>query len=164
MFKIDRILVPVDFSERSTLALDWALTIVRQQPGTVLYLFHVLTPIRDAAAIPFLWDGVLNQEKEVARQRMDDLRAKIPDHILSFPVFGCGDVAEEIAKECEQRKIDLVIMTTHGRHGLSRLLHGSTTEATLRLAPCPVFVLHMNQAAVAKVLDPISPGGDTCLL
>ena len=147
------------------MALDWALTVARKQPGTILYLFHVLTPIRDAAAIPFLWDGVLNQEKEVARQRMVDLRAKISEHILSFPVFACGDVAQEIANECEKRKIDLVIMTTRGRHGLVAYSPWKYHRShPARLAPCPVFVLHMDQAAAAKALDMLLPGADTCLL
>jgi hypothetical protein len=75
---------------------------------------------------------------------MNQWQQSLPADILSFRVYETGRVPEAIARVCEKKNIDLVIMTTRGRKGLAHILDGSMTEDTVRLAPCPVLVLHLN--------------------
>jgi universal stress protein A len=61
-----------------------------------------------------------------------------------------GDVAETILETARDQKVDLIVMGTHGRHGIAHLLLGSVAERVLRDAPCPVLTAHaepQNQAA-----------------
>jgi nucleotide-binding universal stress UspA family protein len=55
-----------------------------------------------------------------------------------------GDLAGEVVYLCGKEKIDLVVMTTHGRQGLTRIVHPNLSEKIVRTAPCPVLVLHLN--------------------
>ena len=64
--------------------------------------------------------------------------------VATEPLYGEGPAAPEIARLCREQEIDLVVMVTHGRKGVSHLLMGSVAEETERLAPCPVLVLHLN--------------------
>jgi len=52
-----------------------------------------------------------------------------------------GDAAAEIVRVAKERKVDLIVLASHGRTGLGRILFGSTAEAVVRHAPCPVLVV-----------------------
>ena len=148
MFKPGRFLVPVDFSQESELALEWAIMTAKTNRESSIHLLHVLhihivAPGRDSGPVNYL-----DIEREVAEKRLREWQARIPEGILAFSVVKEGSVSEEITALCAERGIELVIMTTHGRRGLSHMLHGSVAEETVRLAACPVLVLHLNQAAV----------------
>lgn len=148
MFKLKRILVPVDFSPESSLALDWAILLAKNERGAHIELCHVLPNITPAGpdAIAFDYTVALEKEKKAIQRKLNVLKSRIPKTLSSSYVIGRGSIAREIERYCEQMTIDLVVMTTHGRRGLSRFLHGSTTEETSRLVPCPVLVLHLNSA------------------
>ena len=85
----------------------------------------------------------MTEEKERV-QKMDEFQKLIPTDVLSFTLFEQGQPADAIVKVCHQKDIDLIVMTTRGRKGMSRILEGSTTEDVVRAATCPVFVLHQN--------------------
>ena len=70
-------------------------------------------------------------------------------------------IAEEIAQLAADLEADLVVVGTHGRRGLSRLLLGSTAEATVRLAPCPVLVVRPK--AVPEMGPRIDPPCPLCV-
>jgi len=144
-------LVPVDFSEESELALEWAVMTAKTNPDSSIHLLHVIhseivVPGKEANATHYL-----DIEHDVAVKRLEEWKARIPESILSLSVVREGRISEEIAGFCGERGIDLVIMTTRGRRGLSHMIHGSTSEETVRVAPCPVLVLHLNQAAIETV-------------
>jgi nucleotide-binding universal stress UspA family protein len=56
-----------------------------------------------------------------------------------------GDAASEIVRVASERRVDLIVISTHGRTGLGRLLFGSTAESVVRHAPCPVLVVKPPQ-------------------
>ncbi len=147
MFKPNRILVPVDFSSESKLALQWAVLLAKGQTGASIELCHIRPIIASVGpqAMAFDYSYVLKQEKNAIEKKLKALQADIPNEIPSSIEIGEGDIASEIERLCGKSGIELVIMTTHGRRGLSRFLHGSTTEETARQAPCPVLVLHLNE-------------------
>lgn len=147
MYNAKRILVPVDFSPESELALEWAVTIASGQPDAFIQLCHVFSGVVAPVgpeAFGFDYAGFEAAERKSLEQKLRRFQRRIPKTILSSCILIKGSIAEEIERLCKKKVIDLIVMTTHGRRGLSRLLHGSATEETERLAPCPVLVLHLN--------------------
>jgi universal stress protein A len=154
MFNAKRLLVPVDFSPESELALDWAVMAVKDEPDAVIELCHVLPDVMapiGPEAIAYDYMTAFDREKKAIAGKLKTLQRRIPEPISSTYTIGKGGIAREIERLCKEKAIDLVLMTTHGRRGLSHFLHGSTTEETVRLAPCPVLVLHLNQVAKEMV-------------
>ena len=151
MNNILRVLVPVDFSKESELAIKWAQWIVKEKTGATLYLLHALPLVGKPHS------GLANvgydMELDAIKQRMKTWQNRLPEDLMSFPIFSSDRVPEAIARVCEERNIDLVVMTTRGRHGLTHVLEGSTTEETVRLAPCPVLVLHLNKKTQKLAYD-----------
>ena len=60
-------------------------------------------------------------------------------------VIAHGDAASEIVRVARERKVDLIVIASHGRTGLGRILFGSTAESVVRHAPCPVLVVKQTQ-------------------
>ena len=141
--KIMRILVPVDFSQGSELALEWATLLASKARGATIYLLHVTPSKAEEEAQGFAGVGYL-MEKTEAKKLMSEWVKNLPPEILSFPLFMKGSIPGVVERVCQEKSIDLVIMTTRGRRGMQALLPHSTTEETVRVAPCPVLVLHRN--------------------
>jgi nucleotide-binding universal stress UspA family protein len=80
--------------------------------------------------------------KEAAelRHRLDAVRPSVPN-VTAEHVLLTGDEATEIVRLAVDEGFDLIVMGTHGRTGLSRLLMGSVAEQVLRRAPCPVLTV-----------------------
>jgi nucleotide-binding universal stress UspA family protein len=128
MLPIRTILHPTDFSDRSGYALHLACALARDH-GARVDILHV-TPR------PFLayGEGVIPPDPEFvsqeARQRLDT-RRRIEE----------GDEAEVILRVARETPADLIVMGTHGRTGLGRLLMGSVAEQVVRRASCPVLTV-----------------------
>lgn len=139
MIKILRVLVPVDFSKESRLALDWGLTVAGKTPGATLYLLHVLPPAPEGM-------GTVGYKAELdnVERKLKEVQNALPKDVLSFTLCEVGKIHEVIERICQEKAINLVIMTTRGRRGMKHFLPESTTEDTVRVAPCPVLVLHLN--------------------
>lgn len=134
----ERVVVPVDFSDRSIAAVEAALTLVAD--ATHLHIIHVLPPMLDYEA-GLVWTN-LHDEARV-EQAQKTLRERLPDdryqgYHLSVVV---GDPGHEIADFAADVQADLIVLPSHGRTGLSRMLIGSVAERVVRLAHCPVLVL-----------------------
>ena len=134
----DKIVVPVDFSDQSIEAVDAGLSLV-DRPAS-LHVIHVLPVLTDYEA------GVLfNAVDEQARIRHTEqaLRERLSaEKYAGFhSQVAFGDPGHEIAAYAEQIAADLIVLPSHGRTGLTRLLIGSVAERVVRLAHCPVLVL-----------------------
>ena len=137
-FADKQILVPCDFSDESHQAVDIALEIASSAAD--IRVIHV-APDLAVSSPEVVWDV---HTDEVRRKNIDEaFRKEFADdkyqglhfHVaFGDPGHGIADYAEEIATE-------LIVMPSHGRTGLSRLLVGSVTERVMRLAHCPVLVL-----------------------
>jgi nucleotide-binding universal stress UspA family protein len=132
------IVVPLDFSEQSFRALDRALEMV-QSPSHV-HVIHVLQDL--TVGVPEFALGVLERERQV-REVTQALYDKFADerHRGLRVHVRFGDPGSDIAKYAEEVQADLIVMPSHGRTGLKRLLIGSVAERVVRLAGCPVMVL-----------------------
>jgi nucleotide-binding universal stress UspA family protein len=145
MFNAKRILVPMDFSDEAMLALNWAVLLAKQNLGVTLYPTYVASAIPDPVALDVGRGAYKTATKDWMQEKMKVLEKGLPKDVSCKSLYASGNPAEEIVKFCAQKKIDLVITTTHGRKGISHLLHGSVAEQIVRTAPCPVLVLHLNQ-------------------
>jgi nucleotide-binding universal stress UspA family protein len=151
---IHRILVPTDFSDTADAALDWA-RLLATRFGSSLQLLHVLDD-------PFVPEGLAPEayimEAPVVRNALlSDARTRLADRVAPLRrarVFEggsgiarvdadvlFGDGAHTIAEWAEQRESDLIVMGTHGRRGVAKLVLGSVAEKLVRTAPCPVLTV-----------------------
>lgn len=146
-----RILVPVDFSILSAPALGYAITLAKLCSAK-LYLLHVIENlIADEEDISLLridlkeLQEVDHQRVKRAQQRLYNLIDESTRQTVDVECIVRGgkpfETIVKIAKECN---IDLIVMTTHGRTGLTHMIIGSTAENVVRTAPCPVLTIrHM---------------------
>lgn len=153
MLKPQRILVPMDFSEEAMLAWDWAILLAGLARNARLYPMYVFSNTPDMAALDVGKSAYKEVTQEWVEDEMAKLRVALPKKIECVPTYATGSPAKEITDLCHLKGIDLVVMTTHGRHGVSHLLHGSVAEALVREAPCPVLVLHLNRQNLELVHD-----------
>lgn len=145
--RIKSILVPIDFSELSKKALDYAVAFAAQF-GARLTLLHVLEPVT-GPGLGNLAPLVMENDKLVAdrKARLDKLAKQrgISPKIVEKLLVRCGRSFVEVADAARTLKIDLIIIATHGFTGLKHTFLGSTTERVVRYAPCPVLVVRETQ-------------------
>lgn len=131
------ILHPTDFSESSRPAFELACLLARDYAAELL-LLHVIPPVLVAAP-----DGALiaqPEDPDRVRQRLEEIRPPDP-RVTAGLRLAEGNPVEEIVRAAREVGADLVVMGTHGRGGLSRLLMGSTADGVMRTAPCPVLTV-----------------------
>ena len=164
MTHIRRILCPVDFSEYSRQALDFAVAIARWYDAriTVLYVRAFSMPV--LATGPFIGTEVFGAEPLTDRERTD-LRHRLTDFVASDVAAGAAididvdqgySVSACIVSQAKGLDADLITMGTHGRSGLDHALIGSVAEKVLRKAPCPVLTVPpLAHEAVPTALERI---------
>jgi len=147
MINLKTILVPSDFSECSGAALRYGLELARRFDAA-LHLLHV---VPDPLTQPWAAEGfsvpmfeVIDEWQKQARDRLDALvpaadRARLTvATVVATPYAGILDYAA-------QNDVDLIVMGTHGRGGVSHMLLGSIAERVVRRAPCPVLTVRHPQ-------------------
>jgi nucleotide-binding universal stress UspA family protein len=144
MVEIRHILCPVDFSDTSKRALQYARALAGRY-GSKLTALHVmplhmppLSALASAAAATFEPD-VRDRLQADLHERLDNFVAPYDGRIKTLVVE--GDVANQIATLTRALHVDLVVQGTFGHSSLERLALGSTTDKTLRKASCPVMVV-----------------------
>ena len=135
-----RVCCPVDFSESSRIALAEAARLARGD-GASLTVLHVREATGPVLESPFLpppsWpEESPPPELEAWRAEAERLRGATVDSVLLGP-----PVASAIAAFARDTGVDLVVIASHGRTGLARIVLGSVAEAVVRTAPCPVLVV-----------------------
>jgi len=141
--KYDRILVPTDLSRFSELAVKEALEHLR--PSGRVNLVHVAEPQYAVvgtleSAGPIYDEGLTIQHLEKARRHLKKLAAKLGPRV-KFQVLRGPRPAVLLAKEARRFKAQLLVLSTHGRSGLSRMLFGSVAQKLLTLHHGPVLML-----------------------
>ncbi|HTO03037.1 MAG TPA: universal stress protein [Opitutus sp.] len=136
------ILVPVDFSERSRIALNYAVTLA-QDVGGSLVILHVLDPILAAGRLE---SARLSQLKSSARTKAADQLEALSRELAQAGVrtrsfLRHGPAANIILTFAVAKKADLIVMSSQGRTGLSRMMIGSVAERVVRHASCSVLVV-----------------------
>lgn len=134
--KIEKILFPTDFSHTGDAALSMATALARDN-GAKLYIVHVQEPPAFYGGGEMYY-GMLDPSTDELIKMLEKVKPNDPNVPYEQRLLS-GDPAGALVEFAENEKIDLIVLGTHGRSGLSRLLMGSVAEAVVRRAPCPVL-------------------------
>lgn len=143
-----KILVPLDGSRAAEASLEQASYLATMSGGTLL-LVQVLgnSVFTDNPTLtPEFREQLDAQDRHQARDYLDGvkLRLQAQGNLCQTEFLESGHPAERILECAESRSADLIVLTSHGRSGLSRFLLGSIAERILRHAICPVLVVRRN--------------------
>jgi nucleotide-binding universal stress UspA family protein len=142
---LERILVPVDFSDCSLDALECA-AVVAQQAKASLMLLHVLEPVSYGLDFTLGHSRTREQVRETWTKRLEELAASL--RVRQVPVesqLRGGLPSDSILDAAKILPCDLIVMGTHGRRGISHTISGSVAEAVLRKAHCPVIAVRSQK-------------------
>lgn len=132
-----KILVPTDFSHLSDQAIGIAGALARESSGTVILLHVEEAPVAYGAGE--MYYGIAEPDTEALRRMLQEIR--LPDGVAVERHLTAGEPGGAIVRFAEESGVDLIVMSTHGRTGLMRLLMGSVAEEVVRRAKCLVLTL-----------------------
>jgi universal stress protein A len=143
--EIRSILAPTDFSAHSEYAVRYACGLAARL-GSELHLVHILSEVLPAGPDPLLMPVMPPEFYEESEQRARDNFGRLLDPAWGSPrsvvtAVRWGGPVESIVAYADELKVDLIVIATHGRTGLSHVLLGSVAERIVREAPCPVLTL-----------------------
>jgi nucleotide-binding universal stress UspA family protein len=148
MFNIKNILLPTDFSSLSLSAASYAVDIAEQYKAKVhlLYVLEKTPPILAIRSLDLSEEKIIKSMEEEAKKSLENVTIKVKKHaktegFVVEQVLRKGLEYEEINKYAEEKKIDLIVIATHGRTGLLHTLLGSVAEKVIRYAKRPVLVI-----------------------
>lgn len=147
---VARILVPIDFSESSKDALNYAVQFAKRF-GAELILVHIVEPTVYPADFSFAQVGFPNIDEELrneSAEKLSKLVAQIMEDVPARSVVRTGKAFLEIIGVAKEEAVDLIIMATHGHTGVEHILFGSTAEKVVRKAPCPVLTVRPRSGVV----------------
>lgn len=135
-----KILIPLDGSKLAETAIDHAIKVADPKDSEFL-LARVWTAISD---FPYPlesdeWDVIRERHSAYIDQKVEELKAR-GLQVRGLVKEGAAD--EALISFAEIEDVDLIVMTSHGRSGLTRWILGSVAERVIRHAPCPVFILN----------------------
>lgn len=138
MSQFKTILCPIDFSQPSLEALRMACSLARDYSAKIV-LLHVKPREPNPSGVMSMPPEPPEARLEL-QQRLDSVSVADPSLTVERYLV-VGDVATDILRIAAEKQCDLIVMSTHGRSGLSRLLMGSVAESVLRQAPCAVLTV-----------------------
>ena len=140
------ILVATDFSKASELALD-ATRILALQNDAKVTLVHVFDPRPPLSVLPGGDVGEASAHEKDLRERIHAELVRLREEKLGdvahakVAVVASNSAADGICRYAEKENVDMIVLSTHGRTGISHLLIGSVAEKVVRHATCPVLTL-----------------------
>jgi nucleotide-binding universal stress UspA family protein len=140
------ILFATDFSPTTKLALSRAVAIARRF-GAKVYVVHVVQPDVYPLVPPSEWAKIAQEEEDFRRESTGQIEKELQGLPHEF-LFPAGNVWQNLANIIEDKSIDLLILGTHGRTGIEKVLIGSIAEEIFRQADCPV--LTVGPAVISK--------------
>ena len=150
---LQRILVPIDFSDHSKKSLQYAIPFAEQFKASI-DLLYVVEPAIYPADFSFGQVGFPAVEDELRQRGAEELegliKREIGARVNARSSVRTGKAAYEIEHYAREESIDLIIIATHGHSGMEHALFGSTAEKVVRHAPCPVLVVRMAEKEFVK--------------
>jgi nucleotide-binding universal stress UspA family protein len=145
--KLDRVLVPLDGSKLAEAAIETALSLTRGEPSSTLLL------LRAAEAHAFPGADPTDEQVEAIHEAevyLSDLAERLRRRGITQVETGVwyGPAARTIIQAARLKKADLIVMSTHGRSGLGRIILGSVTELVLRGTTTPICVVRSSRAPI----------------
>lgn len=139
MLALKLILHPTDFSPRSEYAFRLACSLARDH-GARLLVLHVVTPPPAVSYGEMILDTDTAAQVEQYRQTLEQIKSPDPKVQIQHRLEE-GFPASEIIRVANEVQCDMIVLGTHGRSGLGRLLMGSVAEQVVRKATCPVLTV-----------------------
>ena len=148
--RLKKILLPTDFSGCANYALPYAAAIARATKAQIICV-HVVEPVVPAVGYTGLAEPM--PIADISEQLEDSAERQLPKlaeceecaGINIEEVIVHGDAAAEIVRVASEQEVDLIVISSHGRTGLGRMIFGSTAESVVRHATCPVLVVKPPQ-------------------
>jgi nucleotide-binding universal stress UspA family protein len=152
MVKFENILVPTDFSEFSKYALDYAITLAKTFEAKIT-LIHItneneLVALQQVSAYfePGKLEELMKQRESEDRKQLDGfIPPELKKGIKVETIHKVGIPFVEIIRTAKEKGVDLIVMATHGRSGLSHILFGSVAEKVVRKSTCPVLSIRPRE-------------------
>lgn len=144
------ILVPIDFDDSAAQVLDYAVALAAKLDAKIHVLHVVQWPLLGAEVPAAITEAAMDDIVKGQQQSFDELVAmhtgKAP---LGSAVVKIGNAQTAIQAAAKHVAADLIVMGTHGRRGVSRLILGSVAESVSRTAPCPVLLVRSGPTVTA---------------
>lgn len=148
MIRLQRILVPTDFSEHSKKALAYAVELAKTYRAEVVVLHVLELPLYPVSfgVGPVTIPPVSEELRQAVTQHLEILRkSDIPADVSARTLTREGRPFFEICTAARDLDIDLIVIATHGYSGVKHVLLGSTAEKVVRKAPCPVLTVRPEE-------------------
>ncbi|MEX1140446.1 MAG: universal stress protein [Bacteroidota bacterium] len=146
--ELNRILVPIDFSDHSRKALQYAVPFAKKFNASI-DLIYVVEPTVYPADFSFGQVGFPAIEDELRKRGADELdellQKDIAKQVPAKRAVRTGKAFYEILLYAKEERIDFIIIATHGHSGIEHALFGSTAEKVVRKASCPVLVVRTGE-------------------
>lgn len=137
-----RILVPLDASPQAKTAVSYAY---EQFPGATVTLLHVISPARASygaqAGLPSFSEEWYEEAEAAAEELFAEARESAPEGVTVETTTEVGQPARSIVEYADEHDIEQIVIGSHGRSGISRILLGSVAESVVRRASVPVTVV-----------------------
>ena len=153
-FPYRRILAPVEFDETAHAVLDAAMRIAAESGGTI-FLMHVVPLVAPIGMLNYV--DIYKDQEKIARQKLESMVEHQRSELKCELMTRIGDPAHEILALERQMAADLIVLATHGRKGVRRMLLGSVADAVLRDATCPVLTVQRQESDVHLVAKWMTP-------
>lgn len=141
---IQKILVPIDFSDYSKSSLKYAVNFA-QHFKSELILIYVVVPVVYPPDFSMGQIAIPSVDMEMDKRAFEELnnlaKKEIPAELKTKVIVKSGKPFIEIIETASEADADLIIIATHGHSGVEHILFGSTAEKVVRKAPCPVLTL-----------------------
>jgi nucleotide-binding universal stress UspA family protein len=148
MTSFQKVLLPTDGSEESKKALDAAVNLARAHDGTVHVIYVVNIGVdTNYEAVSELMGELESSKKfeEIGQEATESLEKKLKSRDIEFEVEIIRGVPHrEINRYASENDLDVIVMSTHGRTGLDRMLLGSVTEKVVRSSEIPVMTVRRD--------------------
>lgn len=149
----DSILVPTDGSREVERALEYAFELAHRHDATIRALYVVNAAGYGGLPMETALDGVNGALRNEGQEAVDRVEELAPDDVAVETAVREGAPSHVIVAEADSASDDLVVMGTHGRGGIDRLLLGSVTERVVRRSPVPVLTVQVDRDGVDEPFE-----------
>lgn len=160
---IQHVGVAVDFSASCAPAIEFGARLARAC-GADLHLINIIAPMEllatTEAMVPVQFEAANRVLHESADAELKEMKARLTGLTVHSKVVEAQSYYRALSEQAQQLNLGVLVMGTHGRHGLQRLFLGSVTERTLQVAPCPVVSIRQNEQVSDELTwrDVMKPG------
>lgn len=149
MKKVEKILFPIDLTEKFEALLPWVSTFVKSFDST-LYVLFVTRDLADYASFHVPHANLKKLEDEAVKAVEQKMAGVAKEAFKAFPklktLVAQGSPADKILEVAKKEGVDLIIMGTHGRKGLDRAIFGSVCDKVVRNSKIPVLTIYPEKA------------------